>query len=79
VDVPTSAPMLVDGERRWVTEPDLDIDESDFAAIGDAFAASGGERTFGVASATARLCRVRDVVDFAVAWMPEHRPGSLDD
>ena len=78
-DVAVSAPMLVDGERRWVTAQDLDIDESDFTSIGDAFAATGGEVTFPVGNATARLCRVSDVVDFAVGWMSEHRPGSLAD
>lgn len=78
-NVETGAPMIVEGERRWVTESDLDIDESDFAAIGDAFAASGGEDTFAVANATARRCRVRAVVDFAASWISEHRPGSLRD
>ena len=78
-NIETSAPMVVDGERRWVTEPDLDIDEADFAAIGEAFAATGGEHTLTVANTTARMFRVREIVDFAMTWMSEHRPESLAD
>ncbi len=77
--VQTGAPMIVDGKRQWVTESDLDVDESDFIAIGDAFAASGGERSFAVANATARRCRVRAIVDYSASWMSRHRPGSLHD
>jgi len=79
VDNTVGAPMFVDGQRRWVTAPDLDIDESDFGAIGDAFAATGAELTFPIGNTTARLCRVSEIVDFAVTWMNQHRPGSLTD
>ena len=71
--VPWSSPVLVDGERRWVTAPNLDDDPSGFEAIGEAFAGTGLERTGSVGDGVGRLMRARDVVDFAVGWMDEHR------
>src|SRR5262249_23430365 len=37
--VHNGAPLLVGAERRWVELRDMNIDESDFLAIGEAFAA----------------------------------------
>lgn len=73
VTIDWSCPVVVDGERRWVTGPNLVDDPSDFADIGEAFAASGRERSGAVGAGTGRLMRSRDVVDFAVGWMNEHR------
>lgn len=74
-----SAPALVDGERRWITYEELDLDEDDFATIGEAFAATGRERSGSVGNGTGRLCRQREIVDFAVDWMTANRPRSLAD
>lgn len=71
------APMLVDGQREWVVWDDLDGDDEDFDAIGEAFAATGAERVGNVGAGTGRLLRQREIVDFAVTWMTAHRPGSL--
>jgi len=71
---PNGAPLIVDGERRWVEILDLEIDESDFARIGDAFACETGlVRSGSVGSATARWMSQRALVDFAVRWMEAHR------
>lgn len=71
------APMMVSGARRWVTWDDLDVDDDDFARLGEDFAAAGHERSGPVGSGVGRLFSQRTVVDFAVAWMTTHRPGSL--
>jgi aminoglycoside 3-N-acetyltransferase len=71
--LPWSSPIVVDGERRWVTAPNLDDDPSDFAVVGEAFAATGLERTGSIGATTGRLMRARDIVDFATGWMNEHR------
>lgn len=71
--VTQGAPMIVDGERRWVTFEDLEGNSDDFEAIGDAFAAAGFERRGSVASGEGRLMRVKDLVDFAADWMTTHR------
>ena len=68
-----SSPIMIDGERRWVTYDCLDDDPTDFGVIGDAIAAAGLERTGPVGAATGRLMRSRDVVDFATDWMRQHR------
>lgn len=73
VTVDWSSPVIVDGERRWVTAPNLDDDPSDFAEIGEAFGATGHERSGAVGAGTGRLMRSRDVVDFAVGWMDGRR------
>ena len=71
------APVLVDGERRWVTFDDLDGDTDDFEAVGAAFAATGGVRSGTVGAAPARAMSQRALVDFAADWFTRHRPGSL--
>jgi len=70
------APVMVDGERRWVTFDDIDIAASDFAVIGDAFAESTGlVRRGRVGYGEAMLAPVRPLVDYAVRWMEQHRNG----
>lgn len=72
-----SAPLLVDGEHQWVSYEELDHDDEDFDRIGNDFAMTGQERTGVVGAGVGRLCSQRAIVDFAVDWMPRHRPGSL--
>jgi aminoglycoside 3-N-acetyltransferase len=56
-----------------VTYDELDGSNDDFAPIGEAFAATGGERVGPVGAGIGRLCKAREVVDFAVGWMEAHR------
>ena len=72
------SPMLVDGEREWVTAELLAEDESDFARIGEAFARTGLQATGQVGLGTAHLMRCRDIVDHGVAWMQRYRTWSGD-
>ncbi len=72
-DTRVGVPMRIDGVRQWHVYDDLDLDESDFATIGDDFASSGGERRSSVGAGEGRLCRQRAIVDFAVAWIEAHR------
>lgn len=75
--VTESGPLGEDGARRWAAWQELDLDDSDFAAIGTDFAATGLETTGPAGAGTARLMRQRAVVDYAVAWMGRNRakPG----
>ena len=70
------APVVVDGERRWVTFTDVDLDESDFPAIGADFATAHSDqvRAGAVGHAVALLLRQRPLVDFAVEWMARRSP-----
>lgn len=77
--VTQGAPVIVDGERRWVMFEDLEGDDADFVEIGEAFAESGAERRRPIGSGEGRLMGVRDLVDFASHWMTSYRgnhPGS---
>lgn len=65
--------LLSDGERIWHEFEDVELDVEDFAQIGEAFAATGAERSGPVGQATARLCDQRELVDFAVEWMETNR------
>lgn len=68
------APILVDGERRWVEYEDLDWDDEDFAEIGAAFERETAEVRVGkVARAECRLMRQRPLVDFGVKWIEQNR------
>ena len=61
--------MLVEGKREWVWRHDLVHDDQDFTEVGEAFAATGAERTVG----TLRCCNGRALVSFAAQWFSKHR------
>ena len=72
------APVLVDGQRQWVTYEELDFNDSDFPALGEAFARDTGlERQGPVGTrqprAVARLMPQRALVDYGVRWMEVSR------
>jgi aminoglycoside 3-N-acetyltransferase len=68
------APVLVEGRREWRPVQDIDLDSSDFEAIGRAFEdETDWVRRGRVAAGWARLMPMRPLVDFAVAWMVENR------
>ncbi|MFP6836008.1 MAG: AAC(3) family N-acetyltransferase [Pseudomonadales bacterium] len=68
------APMMVDGERRWVRFEDLQVADDDFARLGRAFAGDTGlERHGPVGWGVARLMPVRAIVDYAQDWLSAHR------
>lgn len=67
------APLMIDGERRWQPFRPIDVSATDFARLGEAFAATGLETQGRVGAAQARLMRARDVVDFAIPWLEAER------
>lgn len=68
------APVLVNGERRWVEYDDVESDESVFPRIGTGFVEGNGNTRSGrVACATAILMSQRALVDYATKWMKENR------
>jgi len=67
-------PVMVDGERRWVTYDDVDYDNHDFEAAGAAFAAAtGGEVRMPLGAGELIACTVRGIVDFATEWLDYSR------
>ncbi|NTU82347.1 MAG: AAC(3) family N-acetyltransferase [Chloroflexales bacterium] len=70
----TGAPMLVDGERRWVTFNDLDWNDTDFPRIGADFAADTGlERRGHIGAGQGILVPQAPIIDYAVAWLERFR------
>ena len=67
------SPVLIDGQRQWITYEELDADADDFEIIGEAFGATGGARQGHVGLAMARLMSQRSLVNFATNWMSSHR------
>jgi aminoglycoside 3-N-acetyltransferase len=65
------------GGRTWVTFTDLELDEEDFARIGEHLIATGIVTTGRVGGATSHLVPLADAVEGARLWMLEHRPGAL--
>lgn len=74
------APVLENGERRWVTFEDIPIDSDDFPDCGAAFeeAHPGAVRTGTVGFGPAKLLEMRPMVDFAVDWFDANRDWSHD-
>jgi aminoglycoside 3-N-acetyltransferase len=68
------APLLADGRRVWKTIRNVDYQSDDFAACGQAFEESGAVQRGLIGSAGSRLFAIRAGVDFAAAWLAEHRP-----
>ncbi|HVF20261.1 MAG TPA: GNAT family N-acetyltransferase, partial [Mycobacteriales bacterium] len=70
-----SATVLVDGRpqhRSWVSAV---LDESDFAAVGEALEAQGVVRRGRVGAGEGRLMAIRDVVDLGAAELTRRRAG----
>ena len=74
--VQEGAPISLSGSRRWTTFEDIDLDSSDFERIAEDFLrsdAGNGVRRGRVSFADCQLMPQRDVVDFTVDWLEEHR------
>ncbi|WP_435151970.1 aminoglycoside N(3)-acetyltransferase [Haladaptatus sp. DFWS20] len=73
--VTDGAPVLEDGDRKWISVEGLDIDDSDFDQVGEAFEKKRPEaitrRQVGNAE-TVRMSQ-RELVDFASEWFNRNR------
>lgn len=68
------APVLVDGQREWVSLRDIALNDEDFQAIGEAFERETGLARVGlVGKGLSRLMPQRSLVDFAARWMERNR------
>ncbi len=67
------APVLGDGQRKWVMFEDVEPDEEDFPKLGDAFGETGGVRSGKVGNADSLFMSQRQLVDFGIEWMEENR------
>jgi aminoglycoside 3-N-acetyltransferase len=73
-EMENGAPVMLAGQREWVSIQDIALDCSDFERIGEDFERkTGNVRRGKVGDADAQLMPQRDLVDFAIVWMEEHR------
>lgn len=73
-EMANGAPVQVGGRREWVSLRDIDINDEDFPAIGEAFEREVGLVRVGmVGKGVSRLMPQRPLVDFAVRWMEQNR------
>ena len=74
--VQEGAPICTPGVRTWTTFEDINLDDSDFELIGDAFVNSDAGNAVHcgkVGLADCQLMPQREFVDFAVDWIQENR------
>lgn len=64
-----------DGTSQCISWTDVIENSDDFVQLGTAFEAAVGVSCGQVGGATARLMPQRALVDFAAAWMVDHRPA----
>ena len=69
----SAAAVATPDGRRWVSWEDVVADANDFEELGAAFDATGRTRVGPVGEGEGRLMRQRELVEFAVAWLAEHR------
>jgi aminoglycoside 3-N-acetyltransferase len=66
----TGSPVRIDGRREWVAYEEPTADTNDFVELGAAFESVDGRV---VRCEAARAMRQRELVDFAVKWLRQHR------
>lgn len=71
--VTESSAIMEDGKRVWKSYDTLYVDGEDFEQIGEAFEKDCAVRTTTLGNATLRFMKVRDLVDYAVAWIEVNR------
>jgi aminoglycoside N3'-acetyltransferase len=57
---------------------ELEFDSSDFVRLGEEFLPKGLGKSARVANAVAHFMQIRQLVDFGVSWLNEHRRGQKD-
>jgi aminoglycoside 3-N-acetyltransferase len=71
--VTEGAPMMVNGQRQWVTYETIEYDVDDFEQVGAALKNAGLETNGLVGGAPSTIMPVKPVVDFAKVWFAQHR------
>ncbi len=67
------AAILENGMRVWTTWEELDYNDDDFPQIGQEFEKAKGLSAVHIGQAESHIFPMRELVDFAINWMREHR------
>jgi aminoglycoside 3-N-acetyltransferase len=68
-----SSAILVDENREWVTYETLDVDDSDFVALGKSYEAEHTPAKTIIGQATVRLINQPHFVDYSIKWFETNR------
>ena len=72
--IKNGAPIMAEGERKWLELNDIETTSHDFTKIGEAFAKRAESyQSSQVSCARVQLMSQREVVDFGQSWMQKHR------
>lgn len=72
-EIKQGAPLLLGGERKWITFRDFDENSDEFPEVARAYQESGGVCLNGmVGMSDCSLIPQKDLVDFAVHWMEKN-------
>ena len=75
--ITTGAPVTIEFGSVWTQFQDIELNETDFKQIGEAFVRDTGlAHTDRVARASASLFPQRPLIDYAVQWMEKNRKRS---
>lgn len=69
----TGSAVFVDGERRWVTYSELDVESDDFESLGEAYEKAHELFPCRIGLADVRLLKLRPLIDWAIPWLEAHR------
>ena len=67
------AAVFEHGKRMWATWDEIDYNDDDFARIGQEFERAKDLSAVHIGQAESHIFPMRELVDFAVEWMREHR------
>ena len=67
------APIMVDGERKWVEYDDFAYDDEFFEQIGEDFFKTGLAQKVQIGGGDCYLFKQKPAVDFATSWLKDHR------
>lgn len=70
---PVPVGLRSDGRTRWAQVPELVVWEGDFDVLGESAGSARRVNSGTVGQARCRLVPLRDLVDLATRWLPEHR------
>lgn len=76
--VNTGAKMWIDNEVKWIEFKEIDYDDGDFEAVGQAYEEKFRVNKGYVGAALCRYLPMHELCDFADQWFQEHRKGERE-
>lgn len=72
-NIKENSAVMLGGEREWISYETLAVDGADFNQIGEAFEVKHKVQKVNIGNAVVTCMKQRELVDFAVKWIGNHR------